>query len=151
MSSSTLVYDGRRTSWIARTAYFVELTKPRIALLELLTLVAAAFVASSGVPSDVLNPGCEPRVLHRAAFGDVVPAVVRDRTDKAEFSPTLTPAFSYNAPAGLERLETHDRGWTRSEGLVGWSALSAPAAELVRRWPVVCVSSWLHSRENRLS
>jgi protoheme IX farnesyltransferase len=48
MSASTLVCDRQRTTPLARLADFVELTKPRIAALELVTVAAAAFFAAGG-------------------------------------------------------------------------------------------------------
>jgi protoheme IX farnesyltransferase len=48
MSASTLVCDRVRTTPLARLADYIELTKPRIAALELVTVAAAAFFAAGG-------------------------------------------------------------------------------------------------------
>ncbi|MCE9546230.1 MAG: heme o synthase [Planctomycetia bacterium] len=58
MSISTLTYPRRRTAVWARAADYLELTKPRIAALELLTVAVAACVASAGLPAEPL------RILH---------------------------------------------------------------------------------------
>ncbi|MCE9553629.1 MAG: heme o synthase [Planctomycetes bacterium] len=52
MSTSTLTYPRRRTALWGRVADYIELTKPRIAALELLTVLVGAGIACSGVPSD---------------------------------------------------------------------------------------------------
>ncbi len=52
MNTTALTYESRRTSVSARAAAFGELTKPKIALLELVTVVVGAAVASSGVPQN---------------------------------------------------------------------------------------------------
>jgi protoheme IX farnesyltransferase len=48
MSASTLICDRARTTPLARLADYIELTKPRIAALELVTVAAAAFFAAGG-------------------------------------------------------------------------------------------------------
>ncbi len=50
MSISTLMYEARPVSWVSRVADYVELTKPRIASLVLVTVAVAAFVAGWGPP-----------------------------------------------------------------------------------------------------
>ena len=52
MSTSTLTYPRRRTAVWGRVVDYIELTKPRIAVLELLTVLVGAGIACSGVPSD---------------------------------------------------------------------------------------------------
>jgi len=52
MSTSTLTYPRRRAAVWGRVADYVELTKPRIAALELLTVLVGACIASSGLPGD---------------------------------------------------------------------------------------------------
>jgi heme o synthase len=54
MSTSTLAYADRRSGLIVRMADFLELTKPRIAALVLVTVGVAAFVAGWGPPNPVL-------------------------------------------------------------------------------------------------
>jgi protoheme IX farnesyltransferase len=54
MSMSTLVYEERRGGLLVRLADFVELTKPRIATLVLVTVAVAAFVAAWGPPNPLL-------------------------------------------------------------------------------------------------
>jgi heme o synthase len=54
MSTSTLVYVERRGGILVRLADFVELTKPRIAALVLVTVAVAAFVAGWGPPDPLL-------------------------------------------------------------------------------------------------
>lgn len=53
MSTSVLSCDRRRVGILLRAGHFLELTKPKIAILELLTVLAAAVIASSGIPSDM--------------------------------------------------------------------------------------------------
>ena len=48
---STLAYADRPTGLLVRVADFVELTKPRIAALVLVTVAVAAFVAGWGPPN----------------------------------------------------------------------------------------------------
>ena len=54
MSSSTITIQGRRAVWLARMFDYVELTKPKIAILVLITVAAAGFIASWGQPHPVL-------------------------------------------------------------------------------------------------
>ena len=51
MNMTSLSLEGRRTAWIARTADYVELTKPRIAAMVLVTVGVATFVANWGPPN----------------------------------------------------------------------------------------------------
>jgi protoheme IX farnesyltransferase len=51
MSMTTLIYEDRRPGLLARCADYVELTKPKIAILELVTVAVAAFVAAWGMPN----------------------------------------------------------------------------------------------------
>jgi len=48
MSASTLVCDNVKPASVSRLADYLELTKPRIAALELVTVAAAAFFAAGG-------------------------------------------------------------------------------------------------------
>ncbi len=50
MSSSTLSYDRTRSERLSRVADYIELTKPKIAVLVLATVAVAAFVAGGGPP-----------------------------------------------------------------------------------------------------
>src|SRR6266480_2477257 len=50
MSISTIIIAPARASFVSRVADYVELTKPRIAILELLVVVAAGVVATWGQP-----------------------------------------------------------------------------------------------------
>ena len=50
MSSSTLVYE-KTQSQAARIADFVELTKPKIAVMELVVVAASAMIASDVSPA----------------------------------------------------------------------------------------------------
>ncbi len=50
MSMTTLAYEDRRAGLLTRCWDYVELTKPKIAVLVLVTVAVAAFVASWGVP-----------------------------------------------------------------------------------------------------
>lgn len=54
MSTTTLSLDDRRATWFSRAADYVELTKPRIAALVLVTVGVAAFVADWGLPGTPL-------------------------------------------------------------------------------------------------
>jgi protoheme IX farnesyltransferase len=51
MSTTTLSMEARRTTWLARAADYLELTKPRIGAMVLVTVGVAAFVADWGPPS----------------------------------------------------------------------------------------------------
>jgi protoheme IX farnesyltransferase len=51
MSTSSLIIERPRRAALARLADFAELTKPRIAVLELIVVLAAGFVATWGQPS----------------------------------------------------------------------------------------------------
>ncbi|MEE3218792.1 MAG: heme o synthase [Planctomycetota bacterium] len=53
MTASVLTYESRRQAIFVRAGHFIELTKPKIAALELVTVVVAAIIASSGVPTNV--------------------------------------------------------------------------------------------------
>lgn len=53
MNTSTITVDVRPGSWILRGWAFVELSKPKIAVMELMTVAVAACIASSGVPSNI--------------------------------------------------------------------------------------------------
>ncbi len=51
MSTTTLTIDERQSAtWLARAADYLELTKPRIAVMVLVTVAVAAFVADWGLP-----------------------------------------------------------------------------------------------------
>jgi protoheme IX farnesyltransferase len=54
MSTSTLTIAPPRTALLARLRDYVELTKPRIAVLELVVVLAAAVVATWGQPDPLL-------------------------------------------------------------------------------------------------
>jgi protoheme IX farnesyltransferase len=54
MSTQTLTYEETRSGVRVRVADFVELTKPRIAVLVLVTVAVAAFVAGWGPPDPLL-------------------------------------------------------------------------------------------------
>ena len=54
MSMTSLTIESRRSLLLARAADYVELTKPRIGMLVLVTVAVAAYVASWGAPSPLL-------------------------------------------------------------------------------------------------
>ena len=54
MSTSTLTIQRVRTHWLARLADYLELTKPKISVLVLLTVAVASFVAAWGQPSPLV-------------------------------------------------------------------------------------------------
>ena len=54
MSSPTMVLEQQRTGLWSHLLALVELTKPKIALLELMTVLVAASVASSGIPDKLI-------------------------------------------------------------------------------------------------
>jgi protoheme IX farnesyltransferase len=67
---STLTAERTRTRWIARAADYVELTKPRIVALELVTVIVAAHLASPwGVDRWVLLPTVFGAALVAASAG----------------------------------------------------------------------------------
>lgn len=66
-SSAVAVPASRRAVWGARFADYLELTKPRIAVLELITVAVAACVASRGWPTN-------PVVLLHALLGTALVA-----------------------------------------------------------------------------
>jgi protoheme IX farnesyltransferase len=54
-SAASLSDVRTRAGWLARAADYIELTKPRIVMLELVTVIVAAHIASPwGIPVDVL-------------------------------------------------------------------------------------------------
>ncbi len=66
MSASTLAVEARRTGLVVRVRDYVELTKPKIAVLVLITVAVAAVVASWGLP--------DPWVLMHALIGTLLVA-----------------------------------------------------------------------------
>lgn len=54
MSTSILNLEARPSTWTMRLADYVELTKPKIAALVLITVAVAAFVAAWGPPDPIL-------------------------------------------------------------------------------------------------
>jgi protoheme IX farnesyltransferase len=66
MSTSTLTVTQPRTAVLSRLFDYVELTKPRIAVLELVVVVAAGCMATWGQP--------DPRLLLLAIFGTLLVA-----------------------------------------------------------------------------
>ncbi|REK31477.1 MAG: protoheme IX farnesyltransferase [Planctomycetota bacterium] len=62
MSMSTIALEGRREGLAARLSDLYQLTRPRIALLELVTVSVGAVVAAAGIPA-------EPIVLLHAIVG----------------------------------------------------------------------------------
>jgi protoheme IX farnesyltransferase len=50
MSSSTLAYESRRAQGIARARDYLELTRPRIAAMVLVTVTVGAFLGAWGLP-----------------------------------------------------------------------------------------------------
>src|SRR6476660_444472 len=51
MSASTIVLQEPRTALLSRLCDYIELTKPRIAVLELVVVLAAGVVATWGQPA----------------------------------------------------------------------------------------------------
>ena len=94
------------------------------------------------LPSNVVNPHGEARFLHRLAFGDKMPAIVRDREDKAEFGERYPPIVRRVVEQGL---------WTHDEGLTidspGVLESDQDGGDLHRVWPLVCVSAWGRAQE----
>lgn len=66
MSVSTIAVEGRRTGMLVRISDYVELTKPKIAVLVLITVAVAAVVAGWGLP--------DPWVLMHALIGTLLVA-----------------------------------------------------------------------------
>jgi protoheme IX farnesyltransferase len=66
MSASTIVLQEPRTALLSRLCDYIELTKPRIAVLELVVILAAGVVATWGQPS--------PGLLAHAMFGTLLVA-----------------------------------------------------------------------------
>lgn len=66
MSTSTIVISQPRVALLARVCDFIELTKPRIAVLELVVVLAAGVVATWGQPS--------PGLLAHAMLGTLLVA-----------------------------------------------------------------------------
>lgn len=66
MSASSLSISQPRTALLSRAADFLELTKPRIAVLELVVVLAAGFVATHGQP--------DPGLLLAAMLGTALVA-----------------------------------------------------------------------------
>src|SRR5438132_9023061 len=66
MSTSTIAIAQPRPAVLSRILDYVELTKPRIAVLELVVVLAAGVVATWGQP--------EPVLLFHAMFGTLLVA-----------------------------------------------------------------------------
>ena len=66
MSTTTLTFDPSRTSWLTKVADYVELTKPRIAILVLVTVAVAYACARWGQP--------DPTVLLHTLVGTLLVA-----------------------------------------------------------------------------
>jgi protoheme IX farnesyltransferase len=66
MSASTIVLQEPRTALLSRLCDYIELTKPRIAVLELVVVLAAGVVATWGQPS--------PGLLFHAMLGTLLVA-----------------------------------------------------------------------------
>src|SRR5262249_29600919 len=64
MSSSTIALQEPRSAIVGRLCDYIELTKPRIAVLELVVVLAAGVVATWGQPS--------PALLLHAMFGTLL-------------------------------------------------------------------------------
>ena len=54
MSMTSLTYEVRRSGWLVRAADYLELTKPRIATLVLITVAVAAMLAAGELPAGML-------------------------------------------------------------------------------------------------
>lgn len=54
MSTSTLVYEGRRAQGLARARDYIDLTRPRISLMVLVTVTVGAVVGSWGPPEPLI-------------------------------------------------------------------------------------------------
>ena len=66
MSTSAVALESRRATWVGRLADYVELTKPKIAALVLVTVAVSALVARWGQP--------DPFVLCHALLGTLLVA-----------------------------------------------------------------------------
>jgi heme o synthase len=54
MSTSTLVYEGRKTQTRARVRDYIDLTRPRIGAMVLVTVTVGAVLGTWGLPSPML-------------------------------------------------------------------------------------------------
>ena len=62
--SVSLGVASTRSGWLARAADYVELTKPRIVVLELVTVVVAAHLASPSTCRNLRSADISCRVVH---------------------------------------------------------------------------------------
>jgi len=81
MSTATLVYEVRRVLTWGRCADYLELTKPRIALLVLMTVAAGGYLASSGAPAPVLLVAALAGTALVAASASVFNHLLERRSD----------------------------------------------------------------------
>ena len=100
--------------------------------------------------------GAETKVVMRRAIGDLLPDLVRVRTDKAEFTPTFVQAIeALGGRACFARLRSADAGWVDAaavgrlyeemSGLYSRGDQSyIPRADAL--WSVAALELWLHHR-----
>jgi len=104
VSSSTLVYEGRRAQVCARARDYLELTKPKIAVLELATVVVAGLLARWG--------GSEMTVLLHAVVGTALVAASASAWNQwIEWEVDASMSRTADRPLPAGRLSRREVAW----------------------------------------
>jgi protoheme IX farnesyltransferase len=146
MSTTTLSIDDRRATWPGRASDYVELTKPRIAAMVLVTVGVAAFVADWGPPSAWL-------LAHTLIGTALVAASASALNQWLERATDARMARTADRPLPAGRLSGAQAAWfaaaTLAIGLAQLAALVnlATAALGLLTWALyVCVYTPLKTR-----
>ncbi len=149
MSMTTLSIEKPRSTWLARAADYLELTKPKISLLVLVTVAAAALVADWGPPDGWLlahtllgtalvaaSASALNQLLER--HSDARMARTMDRPLPAgRLSPTEVVTFGFAALAvGLLELALLVGPITAALGLLTWVLYVGVYTPLKSRTPL---------------
>ena len=105
-------------------------------------------------PPDAFHRDGRPRALQRRALADVLPAIVRDRRDKANLRPLLDHGLRERRRAFVERLlvdsELERRGYVLPESWTGAMRRYLQGDGHIPSWPALTLELWLRAREGRL-
>jgi asparagine synthase (glutamine-hydrolysing) len=105
-----------------------------------------------GIPEAQRWQGRETKFVLRRALGSSLPASVRTRTDKADFTPCVVDGFeALGGASALRRLRIADAGWV-SQARVDLLCAEARRMKdrgdndlsgmLLRLWMIACVDAW---------
>src|SRR5688500_19001407 len=103
MSTSAISISQPRAALFGRVSDFVELTKPRIAVLELVVVLAAGFVAMRGQPDPALLLAAMLGTLLVAASASAANQWLERRSD-ARMARTASRPLAAGRMAGSEAL-----------------------------------------------